>query len=703
MGENPLEEAPTSDKQGEDSLSKEEQRKAQKTVIDELEFIEDEKERFWKTPSSSRMVRGGTMMLTFDIIGSVFFSFYMMQLGRATTEDASLLAIIDTLGVMLRFFAYLGFTGAGSKFLSEYLTRDKDTARIYAKSAAKYNMWVTGFPLIITSIVIYFVAPTNDIERLAYFCLMITIIFDRLTSNITIYVIGHNRYDLYAYAYYIPFAGMYISAMITYPIFGVAGPIVSFSIARIVIFFLMLIMMKKCSDFPISDLFDWKHDYGLFWKLFSFNFLYSLANLAFALLTSTLLITGGRFFGVLTPQEIVAIYTISTFSNMLMNLFSIVGPIMVSVSEASGMKNKKLVENYVHIALKFPILMVIAVLTFFILFGPEMIEIFYGPRWITMGMLIMSCLMIAYCFGSFASKYDNILAGIGRPETVVIPWMVALVIALLGLIIATFLPADVYLVDDIITYKGETLNYGISIRFTFALIAASLGLFIGGLWIVKICLKVLGVKIPAHYIWKPVLVALITGVVVKLLLLVIPVRLWVDGLLGEFAGGIAFTVIMVLIGLIIFLTLAILMDVMNREDGKFWMSIIGGMGPAKKLITPLLIYIKFLLKHQIKRFKTPPKKWILATDKETLAKDSQFKVNVQPLTKGVTLTKSGVEIEKGQKLEFQIDLNKINVPLYNVIFYARIDFTKVPASLQYLEEVRSGEDVSVKLEFEIPE
>ena len=89
----------------------------------------------------------------------------------------------------------------------------------------------------------------------------------------------------------------------------------------------------------------WGKNYGLFRKLFSFNILYAIANLAFALLTSTLLITGGQMLGVLTNQEIVALYTVSTFSNLLVNLFEIVQPIMGSISEAHSLKNMKLVRK----------------------------------------------------------------------------------------------------------------------------------------------------------------------------------------------------------------------------------------------------------------------------------------------------------------------------------------------------------------------
>jgi O-antigen/teichoic acid export membrane protein len=699
-------------------------RKAQKTIIDELEFIQDENEKFWKTPSSTRIVRGGTLMLALDIFGSLFFTVYMMQLSRAPTEDSAMLAIIDTLSIMLRFFAYLGFTGAGSKFMSEYLVRDKDTARIYGMASSKYNFLLTGFPLIAVSLVLLITQPKNDIEFIAYLTLVVIMIFDRLTSCVNIYILGYQRYDIFAYAVYLPYAGMYLTAMITYPLMGVIGPLLSFAIWRVLTFLFCLIGFKKCSDFPLRDVFTWGQHFGLFKKLFTFNFLYSMANLAFSLLTTTLLISGGQLLGVLSPYEIVALYTISTFSNILMNLFGIVAPIMVSISEAHSLKNRKLTENYTMLCLKFPIVMTVAVLTFFFLFRAEMIEIFYGARWITMGTLIMVCLMPSYVAGSFASRYDNILAGIGRPETVIVPWMLAVIIGFGGLLIGRFLP-NLFLVDDIIltlnrsTGLYEPVNYGITLKFFFTLGLNSIALFIAGIWIVKICLKVLDVKIPGHYLWKPILVAGLTAVIVELFLYLVPLRQILTNFSGDIltlfssvidpsnvdldtVGGILFTIIMVLGGVIVFLTLGILFDVMNREDGLFWRHIVSGMGPFYPLMKPIFWYAKFLLKYQIPWTKSPPMPWVMKTDKAILEKESQFHVHVVPKTKIAGRSEKGVELVPGQEVEFAITFDQVLQDLKDVIVYARIDFDKLPNSLVYAPEIPRGVTTTLSMKFTLP-
>jgi hypothetical protein len=483
----------------------------------------------------------------------------------------------------------------------------------------------------------------------------------------------------------------------------VIGPLFAFAFAHILIFILTLVMVKRCSDFPLTDLLPWGKNYGLFKKLFNFNFLYSLANLAFSLLTSTLLISGGELLHVLTKQEISTLYIISTFSNLLVNLFNIVGSIMVSISEASALKNKKLMENYTLLAMKFPIYMIIAVLTFYILFGKELIEILYGEHLVPMGMLIMICLMPSYTTSAFGSKYDNILAGMGRPETVIKPWMIALGIGIFSLLIGMILPADFYLVDNFQTIKGNVENYGISLRFTVCLVLISLALFVGGIWVVKICLKVLGVRLPREYITKPLFVAGITAGIVQLFLTFVPLRqIFNNAFNSTTIGGIVYTVIMVVVGIVIYLILSLLCDAMNREDGKFWKIVIDGFGPLKYLMKPLFDVARFLLNHQIKRFVSPPLPWVLKSDKATLQADSQFRVDIIPISEGISRSEKGVHLERDQLIRFKINIKDVKVPIYNLIAFARIDFDQIPETLQSTAALNTNQTLEYIVEFKVP-
>ena len=104
----------------------------------------------------------------------------------------------------------------------------------------------------------------------------------------------------------------------------------------------------------------------------------------------------------------------------------------------------------------------------------------------------------------------------------------------------------------------------------------------------KICLKVLGVKMPLSYLWKPLFrcrTELL--VIIEVFLYFVPLLQIFSNLVGSIVGGVIYTVVMVAIGVLIFLTLGLLCDVMNLEDGAFWKSVIDGFGPLKSLMKPL--------------------------------------------------------------------------------------------------------------------
>jgi len=671
------------------------------SIIDELDKL-DENSRFWKTPTTQRSVQGGVIDSILEIFNSIFYSIYVIIIARGLTSDAALLAIIGTLIIMLQFFAYLGFTAAGSKYLSEYLAKDKNIARIYAKAACKYNFLLTGIPLIAFAIFLYLTQPENEIERIAYLSLVITIIADRLRSNTSIYILGYKRQDLAACSFWIPDTIMYVFSIITYLIFGVIGPLISFSVFQIIMLITSLIAMKKCSDFPFSDMFAWFEHYGLFFKLFKFNFLYSLANLAFALLTSTLLISGGDMLNVLTASEIAALYMLTSLINPLFNFFNIVGPMMQGAAEAYALKNKKLLKNYILISLKFPLFLLIAYIAFIILFGKEIIAFFYGERWILLGMTILIILLPGYLFGAFASRFDNIIAGVNRPQTVIIPWMSALFIAIISLYIAKFLP-DIHLIDYFVS--GDPENYGISIRFLFTTCLTSSAMVIFGLIIMKICLKILDVKIPSDYLGKPIFLAIILMLFFYILNYLGASKIWIN-VFGKEIGGILYVLVMAVIGIFLYVSLSIIFDAMNIEDARFWAQIIKRLGPFSFIYSIIKPYAKFLYKHQVKVFKTEQIEWITSYDKETLLKDALFQIEIILIPKphyNYNKSYKKINIPRDLDLFFNIKFKNLKVNLYNLSFYAQIDNKIIKSSIFTLNElINNNKDFELEFNFKIP-
>nr|MDO8118248.1 hypothetical protein [Candidatus Sigynarchaeota archaeon] len=514
------------------------------------------------------------------------------------------------------------------------------------------------------------------------------------------YLLAYQRYDLYAIAWGIPYGVMYLAAFALIYAIGPIGPLIAWTIGTLVQFVWSLYYVKRVSDFPVRDLFSWRKEYNLFRKMFSFNFLYSLANLCFSLLTTTLLITMGNILGILTYQEVQSLGVISTFSNILINVFGIVAGIQPAVSQAFALKNKKLVNNYFLASVKFPVMMSVAVITFFIIYAQEMIGIFFSSRYITIGLVIMIFLMPSYAFGSFASRYDNILAGVGRPETAIVPWFVGMAVALLGFFMTwAFVPGGLYLQHHLVTISVNgvptVVDYGITLSFIACLASMAVGLTIPGIWIVWISIKVLNVRVPRAFTVRPVVSALVTGVTFYIIKIVFPFKELLDSAFGDPAGGIVFTVIMVFSGVFIFLTLGTLIGAFTREDGRFWRSVIGTIHVARQLLSPVFKWGRFLLQRVPRRFKTDEYAWITSTRKEEMLKDVEF-----TLVDDFMKKYPNGEV-KGTCIELTLQFSGIKAPFYGVTIIPKIDMRVLHDAIHEIETIDA--DAAIPLRFTIPD
>ncbi len=659
-----------------------------------------------KTASTKRVVTGGVIYTIVDILGSIFFTIYTISEAQLDPHQASVLAVVSTFQYMLKVFALLGFTGAGAKFIAEYLERDKTEARKYGISACKYNFLLFGVPIIGVAVLMFYskLLSGDPVEIQAYFILIFLVAIDRLKTNSDTYLTAYQRYDLYAVSWGVPYGAMYLIAAVLLPFLGIIGPLIAWTIGEFVMLIWSTYYVKKISDFPVRDLFSWSHEYKLFRKMFSFNFLYSLANLCFSLLTTTLLITIGANLGILTDQEVQALHVVSTFSNILINVFGIVAGIQPAISQAFALKNKKLMENYFLASVKFPVMMSIAVITFFLVFGEEMLGIFFGTRYTVIGLLIMAFLIPSYTFGSFASRYDNILAGIGRPETAIIPWFIGEGVAVLGIVLTwLFIPQNVYLIDKIVPVLTEVspdvwviinVNYGITISFICCLASQALGLVIPGIWIVLISLKVLGIHVPRGYLTKPVISAVIVAGILAAFKTIVPFKQILENIVGDYGGGIVYTVIMVLGGVMLYLTFLVLFGGFNRDDGRFWRSVVGTIPVAGVLLVPIFAWGKLCMRIVHPRLRAPDYKWITSTKKEEMERGKEFSITDD------FEERYGDKLPGNRVVELAVRLTGIKTPFYHVIVFPKIDMKRIDEGTVYVDKIES--DTVVPIKFTLP-
>ncbi|MBN2154116.1 MAG: polysaccharide biosynthesis C-terminal domain-containing protein [Candidatus Lokiarchaeota archaeon] len=659
-----------------------------------------------KTTSTKRVVTGGVILTTVDILGSIFFTIYTMAVARLSDHDAAVLTVVSSFQYMLKVFALLGFTGAGAKFIAEYLERDKAEARKYGISACKYNFLLFGLPIIgVAALMFYFKLLGGDpVEIQAYFILIFLVAIDRLKTNSDTYLTAYQRYDLYAISWGVPYGAMYLAAFILIPYLGVIGPLIAWTLGEISMLILATRFVKKISDFPVRDLFSWRHEYKLFTKMFSFNFLYSLANLCFSLLTTTLLIFIGSSIGILTDAEVQSLGVVSTFSNILINVFGIVAGIQPAISQAFSLKNKKLMENYFLASVKFPVMMSIAVITFFLIFGEEMLGIFYGKRYIVIGLLIMAFLIPSYAVGSFASRYDNILAGIGRPETAILPWFLGMGVAIAGIIcVWFFVPRDIYLINNVFLVKNDegtwvNVDYGITVTFICCLAFQAIGLMIPGIWIVRISVKVLGIRVPRGFIIKPAISAVIAAGMLIAFKVFVPFKQMLEQYLVPAipeVSGIVYTVIMILVGVLLYLTSEVLLGGFTREDGRFWRSVAGSIPVARYLLAPVFSWGKLCLKLVHPRLRATEYKWITSTKKEQMEEGKEFTI----VDDFYERYKDSIPSDRA--VDFSVSLTGIKSPYYHVIVYPKVDMRRIEEAMVYIEKIEH--DTVVPVKFSIPE
>ncbi len=319
---------------------------------------------------------------------------------------------------------------------------------------------------------------------------------------------------------------------------------------------------------------------------------------------------------------------------------------------------------------------------FFILYAQEMITIFFSQRYIVIGLAIMVFLMPSYAFGSFASRYDNILAGVGRPETAIIPWFIGMGVALLGFLLTwLFVPDGQFLysypVSIYIDGVPTVVDYGITSSFLACLASMAVGLTIPGVWIVWISIKVLNVRIPSEYIVRPIVSAFITGITFYLIKIFVPFKEFLDVALSEDIGGIVFTVIMVISGVFVFLTLGTIIGAFTREDGRFWRSVVGTIPVARSFLSPVFKWGRYLVEHVPARFKTEDYPWITSTRREEMLKDAEFTIDDDFATRypdGRLPMKlsTGPEILQVD-VALNLNFSGIKAPFYGVVITPKID------------------------------
>ena len=650
--------------------------------IEETAIIESDD--LWEKPSTERLIKGGLWYNIFDIIGSLVNTIFIMVISRIPVGETALLAKIDTFRGFLLAFATLGFVGAGAKFFSEYLGRkDLHQAKMYAAVSIKYNFLLTGIPAVAIATIFALTIPTDPTERVGFILLIFIVLFDRIRSCSDIILLGYQRYDLWSTAYFLPYIiGWVVGALLIGP-FGVIGAVAAFLMASVGSCILSIWFTNRLAPFPLRDLLNWGEMDPIFGKILKFNIMYALANLAYSLLIGSLLITQTTILGTFSDLETSTYYVIIGYLTLYIGIFGIVNPINQAISEAHAMRNVPLMHNYVKTVVKFPILMAVPVTAVLLLMGAEIIEAINGPKYVNIGYFFILVFLPGYAFGSFAAKYDNILAGVGRPETPMLPWIIGLSIAILGIASTVWLPSD--------AVPFPQMFPDVSLRFAVSVGSLTLGLFIAGTWIIYMTLRIFTVKIPREYFTRPLLTSIIVAAFYLLIKNAFNPRALLVHQMGVEMGNVFYVVIMITVLLGLFIPLLVFLGGASREDGRFILRLFGDAPWLRTFLRPFIAIARWCFAHQI--MAAEETHWITREEKAEIFESQLFSVEILPLSSNIKkLTGDSQKdmhpsSEDVDGVEFRVKItNNGDDPLHQFLVYI-----KIPGHLQtagYIDQLQ---------------
>lgn len=647
----------------------------------------NEKETVWKKPSTERLVVGGAWWALLDLVGSLFAFVMAMILSRLDPSESALFNDVNAYQLFFLSFSAIGFTGSGGKFVAEYIGRkDFNGARENASAASKYNFLFTGFPIIIFSIILTlrFNPILQSREFSCYFLLIIYITFDRLRSCIDVYLLGFQRYDLFSFAYMSThiwgnlFAVFLISSGAFWGFFAYTmASVLSFPLS---IYGFKKIMKQNNLDWSFKEAFDWRpKSKQMFLKMFKFNILFAVANMIYSLMISSLFITTGEVFNIFRDVERLSYGLITGFSSFYYGIFGLVNPITQAISEAHAMRNKSLVHNYFLCVIRFPLLFGIVVTGFFIFCGQELIEVFYADKWVLMGLFLFVVLFPGYALASFASKYDNMLAGVGRPDVPMKPWIIGFSVALIGILSCILIPDEFltnnpsYIILENIGGTPTLMNYNLTYRFIIGISFLALGMFIAGLWIIIITFKVFNIKFNKSFLTRPFLAVICAIMIFSVLNLLFDLQTLINVKMVYF-------IVKTLFLLILFIFFLFVYGGISIYDARFIGSIIKNFPLGKNILKIGRPVFRLLKKVEIKE----PENIIWITNSNV---DRQLDEQIYSVS---------LNLDRDKKI-IEVNMNSFKEELFDILVYLKINDEIEHETIHYFKLYREFQPVKYDL------
>jgi len=370
-----------------------------------------------------RLVAGGVWFLALMILSGVFAWLSSVIVTRVYGPLG--FGIFNTAYSLYNFawvFIFGGLYQGIMKFGSEYVTKRSRKTKEFFSSSLKYMTLIgVGVFVLLTYVSIQF---TDPIMRIITLSLAVSFLFsgtkDALAAIIGSFqqsnylsIIGSSRNIIMMLAGIVFILGSAPSYML--PSMLIIGTV--WQLGLCIHFFRKDISNRAPFKTDHIELFDEGKEPELqtiirFQKVAQFGFFISLAMIAFNIMKSLDIVVLTRFF----DYANVGIYSVADMSSSIlfyMTSFSL--PVIPAIAEAHARKNKKLMKDYVKIAVKYPLIIGVPLTIIIFTMAEPLILSIYGADFAA-AVVPLQILIIGTFLLMFAYNLSSILIGIGKSK-----------------------------------------------------------------------------------------------------------------------------------------------------------------------------------------------------------------------------------------------------------------------------------------------
>ncbi len=363
-----------------------------------------------------RLLAGSLWFLFFMIVGGGVWWLLTVALSRRYGPEGY--GIFNTAASLTNFAWIIIFGGVYEgliKYGSEYLNKNRDKMLTYFASSINY-LSVIGAMLCIILVLLSLLM--NDLQmRIFTITMAVFLLFSGFKDSIASIVGSLQKTDYLSLIessrlFFVFLAGVFFISLALPVVYTPFLLLVGLFGQLLLSIYLLRNCLLKSFWFKLKDLLKQKTSFKLFKEVYIFGLFISLGMISFNVMKSLDVLVLKLFF----DYESVGIYSVADgYSSLLFYVTSIALPLIPAISEAYAKKNKKLLKEYIDIAIKYSLIIGI-LLTILVMTAAERFVIDVYGRAFAPAVLPLRILMIGTLMLMLSYNFASVLIGIGQAK-----------------------------------------------------------------------------------------------------------------------------------------------------------------------------------------------------------------------------------------------------------------------------------------------